>query len=114
MAYSVTLSDGTKLDNLALNGNNFVSSTEVTEDTFNGKLSKVTIVDEDGNSTDHGEMELIQVTHYSDGYYFILADKQVSAEDQLQKAVADLTSMVMALTAAQATSTTSTTSTTTN
>ena len=106
MAYSVTLSDGTKLDNLTLNGNNFVSSTEVTEDTFNGKLSKVTIVDEDGKSTDHGEMELIQVTHYSDGYYFILADKQ---EDQLQKAVADLTSMVMALTAAQATSTTSTT-----
>lgn len=106
MAYSVTLSDGTKLDNLALNGNNFVSTTEVTEDTFKGKLSKVTIVDEGGKSTDHSEMELIQVTHYSDGYYFILADKQ---EDQLQKAVADLTSMVMALTAAQATSTTSTT-----
>ena len=114
MAYSVILSDGTKLDNLALNGTNFVSKTEVTEDTFKGKLSKVTIVDDDGKSTDHGEMELIQVAHYSDGYYFILADKQVTAEDQLQKVVADLTSMVMALTAAQATPTTSTTSTTTN
>lgn len=108
MAYSVTLSDGTKLDNLALNGNNFVSALEVTEDTFKGKLSKVTIVDEDGKSTEHGEMELIQAAHYSDGYYFILADKQVTAEDQLQKAVADLTSMVMALTAAQATFATST------
>ena len=109
MAYSVTLSDGTKLDNLALNGNNFVSASEVTKDTFKGKLSKVTIVDEDGKSTDHGEMELIQVAHYSDGYYFILADKQVTPEDQLQEAVADLTSMVMALTAAQASSTTSNT-----
>ena len=96
MAYSVKLSDGTKLDNLTLNGNNFVSSTEVTEDTFKGKLSKVTIVDDDGKSTDHDEMELIQVTHYSDGYYFILADKVVTETEKLAKVIADLTAMMMA------------------
>lgn len=96
MAYSVTLSDGTKLDNLALNGNNFVSALEVTEDTFKGKLSKVTIVDEDGKSTEHGEMELVQVAHYADGYYFILVDKVATETEQLAKAIADLTAMMMA------------------
>lgn len=109
MAYTIKLSDGTTLDNLGLNGNNFVSQAEVNDATFSGKLKGVEITDDEGNTKKHDEMELIQVTHYSDGYYFILADKQVTAEDQLQKAVADLTSMVMALTAAQATSTTSNT-----
>ena len=39
MAYSVTLSDGTKLDNLALNGNNLVSSTKLTEGDFKDRVS---------------------------------------------------------------------------
>lgn len=108
MAYTIKLSDGTTLEDLALNGNNFVSQSEVTEATFSGKLKGVEITDDEGKTEKHDEMELIQVAHYADGYYFILADKQATAEDQLQKAVADLTSMVMALTAAQATSSTST------
>ena len=41
--WKITLADGTSLDGLDLNGNNFISSTAVTEDTFTGKLSSVTI-----------------------------------------------------------------------
>lgn len=95
MAYSVTLSDGTKLDNLALNGNNFVSSTKVTEADFKDKLSKVTITDDDGKSTDYTDMVLVQVTQMGDESWFILGKKAQDDVAKLQAAVAALTDMIM-------------------
>lgn len=96
MAYTIKLSDGTTLDDLALNGNNFVSQAEVTEATFSCKLKGVEITDDEGKTEKHDEMELVQVAHYSDGYYFILIDKVVTETEQLAKAIADLTAMMMA------------------
>ncbi len=50
----------------------------VTEETFEGKLSKVTIEgttdEEESVSEEHENMELVQIVKYSDGYYFILRD----------------------------------------
>ena len=43
--YKITLSDGTVLDNLRLNGNNFISSSEIDESVFDGNCSIVTIND---------------------------------------------------------------------
>lgn len=96
MAYTIKLSDGTILENLGLNGNNFVSQAEVTETTFTGKLKGVEITDDEGKTEKHDEMELAQVAHYADGYYFILADKVAAETEQLAKAIADLTAMMMA------------------
>ena len=42
-SFKITLADGTQLKNLKLNGNNYISKTEITEDDFKGKLSKITI-----------------------------------------------------------------------
>ena len=95
MAYSVTLSDGTKLDNLALNGNNFVSSAKVTEANFQGKLSKVTITDDNGKSTDYTDMVLVQVAQVGDESWFILGEKTQDDVSKLQAAVATLTDMIM-------------------
>lgn len=95
MAYSVTLSDGTKLDNLALNGNNFVSSTKVTEADFKDKLSKVTITDDDGKDKDYTDMVLVQVTQVGDESWFILGEKAQDDVSKLQAAVAALTDMIM-------------------
>ena len=90
--FTVTLADGTQLGNLVLNGNNFVSKTELTPATFAGKLSKVIIegdavADEAGLIGTHEHMELVQVAHYTqathgmnDGYYFVLRD--IPAEEQ--------------------------------
>lgn len=73
--YKIILSDGTQLNNLKLNGNNFVSEMEVTEDTFKGKLSKVIIeTTKDGQEKEYEHMELVQVVHYEDGYYFVLRE----------------------------------------
>ena len=87
-AFKVTLADGTTIDGLRLNGNNFVSESEVTEATFAGKLSHVVIAgpkDADGAELigEHERMELLQVAHYEDGYYFILRDIPA---DKLEKA----------------------------
>lgn len=69
--YTITLADGTVLDNLTLNGNNYVSAVEITKDIFNGNLSTVTISDGEHTHT-HKNMKLVQLVHYDDGYYFIL------------------------------------------
>ena len=75
--FTITLSDGTQLTNLELNGNNFISDTEVTETTFAGKLGRVAIA---GNPEDdafrlignHEHMKLVQITKYEDKWWFIL------------------------------------------
>ena len=35
-SWEITLSDGTKLKNLRLSGNNYISNTEITENDFKG------------------------------------------------------------------------------
>ncbi|MCI9000067.1 MAG: hypothetical protein HFJ26_03880 [Clostridia bacterium] len=75
--WKITLSDGTKIENLRLNGNNYISEAKLTEDDFKGKLSKVTIEgSEDGQEIkkEYEHMELVQIVHYEDGYYFILRE----------------------------------------
>ncbi len=90
--FTVTLADGTQLGGLEINGNNFVSKTEITAETFAGKLGRVVIegdaeADEAGLIGTHEHMELVQVAHYTqarhgmeDGYYFVLRD--IPAEEQ--------------------------------
>ena len=72
--YTITLADGTILNNLRLNGNNFVSETEITEEDFEGKLDQVTIVGTNGDLANLTHVELVQIRHYDDGYYFVLRE----------------------------------------
>lgn len=98
--YTVTLSDGSKLENLTLNGNNFISTTAVTEGQFTGKLKGVTITDSDGKEEKHENMFLVQVSHPSDQeWWFILADKTASQikQEQFEQSIASLTDMMMSL-----------------
>ena len=89
---TITLADGTQLSGLEMNGNNFISPVEVTEETFRGKLGKVVIsgnaeTDEAGLIGEHEHMELVQIAHYTqathgmpDGWYFIL--REIPAEER--------------------------------
>lgn len=72
--YEITLADGTVLSNLHLNGNNFISDVEITNENFEGKLDTVTIVCSNGQTEELNHVELVQIQHYSDGYYFILRE----------------------------------------
>lgn len=61
--YSIKLSDGTVLSDLSLNGNNYISKSEVTADTFDGKLATVEITKPDGTKETLKDQILVQVTH---------------------------------------------------
>lgn len=84
--YTITLSDGTALGNIRMNGTNFVSSSKVTEATFSGKLRTVT-VDDGENQTVMEHCELVQITKISNKeYWFVLRQlsKEEVAMNQLQ------------------------------
>ena len=80
MAFTITLSDGSKVEGLELNGNNFISKTPLTKETFSGKLGHVTI---SGNAEEgaglvgeHGRMELVRCEQDTGlgGYAFVLRE----------------------------------------
>lgn len=73
-SWKIELSDGTKLENLALNGNNFISETKITEDDFRGKLSHVIVKQGEEVIQELNHAELVQIVHYKDGYYFVLRE----------------------------------------
>lgn len=59
--YTITLSDGTKITDLTLNGNNFISKKAIDPAIFDANLSTVTI--SAGDTAEHyTDMELIQLT----------------------------------------------------
>ena len=83
--WTVTLADGTKLENLTLNNgaNTFHSPAEITEDTFDGKLSEVHIAASDGDMTGCAypdTLQIMQPTDSPDGQWaFIL--REIPADD---------------------------------
>lgn len=69
--YKVTLADGTVIDNLRLNGNNYISEKKLSADMFLGNLGTVTINDGDKDVM-YENMTLVQLAKYDDEYWFIL------------------------------------------
>lgn len=76
--YTITLADGTVLDNLKLNGDNFISNTAINADIFNENCSPV-IISDGVNSETHNNMEFVQVTEQEPGkYWFVLRELSAS------------------------------------
>lgn len=71
--YSITLSDGTVINNLSKNGDNYISESELTDDIFAGNCSPVIISDGEITET-HDHMELVQITPVGNDYWFVLRD----------------------------------------
>lgn len=69
--YKITLADGTVIENLRLNGNNYISGKALSADTFLGNLGTVTINDGE-KDTVYENMSLVQLAKYDDEYWFIL------------------------------------------
>lgn len=96
--YTIAFSDGTMLENLTLNpgANTFHSETEITAETFDGKLSEVHITASDGDMTgcaypdtlhDAELVQIMQPTDTPDGtWQFILRE---IPEDEAAKAKAE-------------------------
>lgn len=71
--YTLILSDGSRIENLKMNGNNFVSKTPITEAMFNENLTPVVISD-GVHMENHQFMEFVQVTKVNDEWYFVIID----------------------------------------
>lgn len=76
--YSITLADGTVLDNLRLNGNNYISKEPIDKQGLDNNCYSVTISDGETEVT-YENMECVQVTQMGDEYWFIL--RQLSSEE---------------------------------
>ena len=53
--YKITLNDGTILENLELNGNNFIAAEAVDDAVFKDNMAVVTITDMESGKTEHIE-----------------------------------------------------------
>ena len=71
--YTITLSDGTVISDLTLNGNNYISKTPVDAAIFVGNCSPVVISDGENEET-HENAECVQVAQYGDEYWIVLRD----------------------------------------
>lgn len=99
------LQDGTIINNLLMNGNNFISKTEITEEMFSDNLRKVVIGGDNHNERDevHHNLKLIQIqkqiTQDANEFewWFILAEKtkEELEKEELKQLIADLTETVL-------------------
>lgn len=71
--YTITLADGRVIENLTMNGSNFVSETAVEETMFRNNCSPMTV--SDGTNTEiHEHAKLVQVAVYGGKYYLAFRD----------------------------------------
>lgn len=71
--YRITLADGTILDNLTMNGNNFISEEAIDAIVFDGTCSPIII--NDGTSDEiHEHMDLVQIMDVDEKSWFVLRD----------------------------------------
>jgi hypothetical protein len=89
--YSIKLANGTVLDNLELNGNNFIPET-LNKTIFENNLGKVIITDDNGNIEERFNQK-VQFAKIGDAETFILLCK--TKEDELLDILADLTETVL-------------------
>lgn len=71
--YTITLADGTVLENLRLNGNNFISAAQLTQDVFQDNLSPV-IISNGETEERHENMALVHLTAYKGERWFTIRD----------------------------------------
>lgn len=94
--YEIKLADGTKIENLTLNGNNFVSKTPIDDSIFDGNLSKVKITHDD-EIEEYTDMKLIQNKQYGNEYWFVLTEKTPAEKEreELLQVIADLVELTL-------------------
>lgn len=95
--YRITLNDGTVLDNLELNGNNYISEQVIEDSVFTDNLDTVTISDGETSET-FTDMRLMSNRVDGGKSWFVLAEK--TAQQKKEEAmVRELTEVREAMSA---------------
>lgn len=89
--YQVKLADGTVIENLELNGNNFIPPEPVDGSIFEDNLGNVTIIDNDGNVEEFKDMKVI-FAKIGETETFVLVEKTQAEKEkeELQQRIDDL------------------------
>ena len=89
--YTITLTDGTKLENLELNGNNYIAEGVIEDSVFEGNLDTVKITDGETNET-FTDMRLMSNIVRDNRSWFVLGEKsaQQKKEEAMAKQMAEL------------------------
>ena len=91
--YKITLADGTALENLVLNGNNYVASTAVDDAIFKDNMATVTITNlEDGTTGQIEDGVLLSNIVRDDKSWLVLGQKtpEQKATEAKDKEIAEL------------------------
>ena len=86
--YQITLHDGTVLDELELNGNNFISEKVIDDSVFSGNLDTVTISNGETTET-YTDMKLMSNRVDGGKSWFVLGEK-TAQEKAMERLVAAL------------------------
>ena len=87
--YQITLHDGTVLDELELNGNNFISEKVIDDSVFSGNLDTVTISNGETTET-YTDMKLMSNRVDGGKSWFVLGEK-TEQEKAMERLLAALT-----------------------
>lgn len=87
--YKITLNDGTTLENLELNGNNFIAAAMVDDAVFKDNMASVTITNLADGTTEQIEDGVLLSSIVRDGKSWLVLG-QKSAEQKMQETIAEL------------------------
>ena len=89
--YTIKLYDGTVLENLTLNGNNFISNTIISDSIFENNLKIVEISDGE-NTQIYNDMVLVANRVIDGKSWFILAEKtpEQKEKEEFENNIADI------------------------
>lgn len=89
--YTITLADGTKLENLELNGNNYIAEGVIEDSVFEGNLDTVTITNGETTET-FTDMRLMSNIVRDNRSWFVLGEKsaQQKKEEAMAKQMAEM------------------------
>lgn len=79
--YKITLSDSTQLENLTLNGNNYIAQGEIADSVFEGKLGTVKIFDGE-NEEVYTDMVLLSNIVRDGKSWFVLGQKSEQQKEE--------------------------------
>lgn len=94
--YKLQLVDGTIIDNLTMNGNNYIPEIPLDINVFTGNVEKIIITDENGNVEEINNCRII-FSEVSGKQSFVITSKTKTEveNEELKKRLADLTEIVL-------------------
>ena len=94
--YKIILADGTTIENLELNGNNFIPETSIDINIFNSNLGKISIIDSEDNIEELNDSKIV-FAEVAGNQSFIIVEKtkEEIEKEILYQLLADLTEVVL-------------------